>query len=123
MTLLPEKVFYALYSKEKMKQLVIGCKAQVEDLVVWERIQERKFGGDARGRSNSSNNDKTYRYCKKKGHFKSECYKLQNKNKKVAASQKGKQLEKYGEANVVEGEYSDGKLLVVFYGDSKPCKD
>ena len=68
----------------------------------------------------SSNKDKTCRYCKKKGHIKSECYKLQNKNKKVAANQKGKQLEKSGEANVVEDEYSDGKILVFFFFMATP---
>ena len=119
-TLLLEKVFDALYSKEKMKQLVIGSKAQAEDLVVWERIQKRNFGGDARGILKSSNKDKTCRYCKRKGHIKSECYKLQNKNKKVAANQQGKQLEESGEANVVEDEYSDGKILVFFFFMATP---
>ena len=48
---------------------------------------------------------------------------MQNTNKKVAANYKEKKLEKSGEASVVEDKYSDGKLLVVSNGDSKPCKD
>ena len=52
------------------------------------------------GKSKSNNKDKIYKYCKKKRHIKSECYKLQNKNKKVVTNQKEKQLEKFGETSV-----------------------
>ncbi|KAG8497073.1 hypothetical protein CXB51_008352 [Gossypium anomalum] len=70
------------------------------------------------GRSKSSNRCKTCNFCKKKGHIKSECYKLQNKIKREAANQKGKQLENSGEADVVE-DYSDGELLVASVNNSK----
>ena len=39
-TLTLEKVFYALFSKEKMKQLVVGSEAQAEGLLIRERMQE-----------------------------------------------------------------------------------
>ena len=55
-----------------------------------------------RGKSKSSNKDKTCRYYKKKGHIKFECYKLQNKNKRAAANLKGKQLDYFGEIDVAE---------------------
>ena len=99
---------------------MVGSESQAEGLVIWGRTQERNYGGDVRGRSKSSNKEKTCRHYKKKWHIKCECYKLQNKNKTIAANQKGKQLEKSDEASVVEYEYSDGELLVVFYGNSKP---
>ena len=35
-----EEVFDALFSKEKMKQLLVGSKAQVEGLVIQERTHE-----------------------------------------------------------------------------------
>ena len=75
-TLTLEEVFDVLFSKEKMKQLVVGTMTQVEGLVIRGRTRERNSSGDARGRSKSSNKDKTCRYCKKKEHIKSKCYKL-----------------------------------------------
>ena len=122
-TLTLDDVYNSLYSKEKMKQLVVGFEAQREGLVVWRRTQKRNSGGDARGRSKSKNRDKVYNYYKKKGHIKSECYKLQNKNKRVAANQKRKQSDNSGEASVAEDDYSDGELLVISDGSSKPCED
>ncbi|KAG8489614.1 hypothetical protein CXB51_017589 [Gossypium anomalum] len=75
-----------------------------------------------KGRSKSSNRGKTCNFCKKKGHIKSECYKLQNKIKREAANQKGKQPENSGEADVVE-DYSDGELLVASVNDSKVSEE
>ncbi|KAG8478507.1 hypothetical protein CXB51_028390 [Gossypium anomalum] len=86
------------------------------------RTQERNPRDKSKGRSKSSNRGKTCNFCKKKGHIKSECYKLQNKIKREAANQKGKQLENFGEADVVE-DYSDGKLLVAFVNDSKVSEE
>ncbi|KAG8483366.1 hypothetical protein CXB51_022321 [Gossypium anomalum] len=80
--------------------------------------QERNPRGKSKGKSKSSNRSKTYNFCKKKGHIKSECYKLQNKIRREAANQKGKQQKNFGEANVVE-DYSDGELLVASVNDSK----
>ncbi|KAG8497012.1 hypothetical protein CXB51_008232 [Gossypium anomalum] len=54
----------------------------------------------------------------KKKHIKDECYKLQNKIKREATNQKGKQPENSGEADVVE-DYSDGELLVASVNNSK----
>ena len=85
-TLNLEEVYDALFSKEKMKQLVVGSETQAEGLVIRGRTQERNYSGDGRGRSKSNNNEKMCRYCKKKGHIKLECYKLQNKNKRAAAN-------------------------------------
>ncbi|KAG8472490.1 hypothetical protein CXB51_034176 [Gossypium anomalum] len=65
---------------------------------------------------------KTCNFCKKKGHIKSECYKLQNKIKREAANQKGKQPENFGEADVVE-DYNDGELLVTSVNDSKVSEE
>ena len=60
---------------------------------------------------------------KKKGQIKSKCYKLQNKNKRAAANHKRKQSDNSSEASVAEDDYSDGELLIVSDGDSKPCED
>ncbi|KAG8489007.1 hypothetical protein CXB51_016978 [Gossypium anomalum] len=74
------------------------------------------------GRSKSSNRGKTCNFCKKKGYIKSECYKLQNKIKREATNQKGKQPENSGEANVVE-DYNDGELLVASINNSKVSEE
>ncbi|KAG8492966.1 hypothetical protein CXB51_010297 [Gossypium anomalum] len=86
------------------------------------RTQERNPCDKSKGRSKSSNRGKTCNFYKKKGHIKSECYKLQNKIKREAASQKGKQPENSSEAVVVE-DYSDGKLLVTSVNDSKVSEE
>ncbi|KAG8480237.1 hypothetical protein CXB51_024800 [Gossypium anomalum] len=86
------------------------------------RTQERNHRGKSKGRSKSSNGGKTCNFCKKKGHIKSECYKLQNKIKREAANQKGKQPENSGEADIVE-DYSDGELLVASVNDSKVSEE
>ncbi|KAG8478019.1 hypothetical protein CXB51_027833 [Gossypium anomalum] len=86
------------------------------------RTQERNPRGKSKGRSKSSDKGKTCSFCKKKGHIKSECYKLQNKIKRKATNQKGKQPENFGEADVVE-DYSDGELLVTSVNDSKVSEE
>ena len=85
-----------------MKHLVVKPDSQGEGLIVRGRqdrnadddrgrTQERNPRGKSKGRSKSSNRGKTCNFCKKKGHIKSECYKLQNKIKRETANQKGKQ--------------------------------
>ncbi|KAG8487052.1 hypothetical protein CXB51_020705 [Gossypium anomalum] len=71
------------------------------------RTQERNPRDKSKGRSKSLNTSKTCNFCKKKGHIKSECYKLHNKIKRETTNQKGKQPENSSEADVVE-DYSDG---------------
>ena len=48
----------------------------------------------------SRNSNKICNYCKKKGHVKKKCFKLNNKEKKLV----NKQGEKSGEASVVESD-------------------
>ncbi|KAG8499632.1 hypothetical protein CXB51_006096 [Gossypium anomalum] len=100
-----DEVYDSLTSYDKMKHLV-----------------ERNPRGKSKGRSKSSNRGKTCNFCKKKGHIKSECYKLQNKIKREAANQKRKQPENFDKADVVE-DYSDGELLVASINDSKVIED
>lgn len=103
-----------------MNQPVVGSKARAESLTVHARLHERNYGGETTGRSKSSSKDKVRRCCKEKGHIKFECYKLQNKNKnkKVIDNKKGKHLENFKQANVVEDNYSDGELILISNGDS-----
>ncbi|KAG8478679.1 hypothetical protein CXB51_028516 [Gossypium anomalum] len=116
-----------------MKHLVVKPNSQGEGLIVRGRqdrnanndrgrTQERNPRGKSKGRSKSSNRGKTCNFCKKKGHIKSECYKLQNKIKREAANRKGKQPENFGEVDVVE-DYSDGELLVASVNDSKVSEE
>ena len=125
-TLTLDEVYDVLFSNEKMKQLVVGSESQAEGLFVRGRPQERFSGDEHRVRSKSKNEsrnaEKTCNYCKKKGHIKTECYKLQNKKKRMAGKQ-GKQQEKSGEAGVVETDHSDGEFLVASDGDSKAGQD
>ena len=81
-TLTLDEIYDALFSKEKIKHLMVRSEAQAEGLVVKGRTHKKDFGGVV--------GDKTCNYYKKKGHIISECYKLQNKNKR-ASEQKGKQ--------------------------------
>ncbi|KAG8503382.1 hypothetical protein CXB51_001329 [Gossypium anomalum] len=82
------------------------------------RTQKRNPYGKSKVRSKSSNKGKTCNFYKKKGHIKSECYKLQNMIKREAANQKGKQPKNSGEVDIVE-DYSDGELLVASVKNSK----
>ncbi|KAG8493847.1 hypothetical protein CXB51_011132 [Gossypium anomalum] len=128
-----DEVYDSLTSYDKMKHLVVKPDSQGEGLIVCGRqdrntdddrgrTQERNYRGKSKGRSKSSNRGKTCNFCKKKGHIKSECYKLQNKIKREAANQKGKQPENSGEADVVE-DYSDGELLVASVNDFKVSEE
>ena len=81
-TLTLNKVYEALFSKEKMKQLVIGHEAQGDSLFVRKRLQEKNFGEEWREKSKSKNSNRICNYCKKKGYIKKEYFKLQNMEKK-----------------------------------------
>ncbi|KAG8498791.1 hypothetical protein CXB51_005139 [Gossypium anomalum] len=128
-----DEVYDFFTSYDKMKHLVVKPNSQGESLIAHGRqdrnadndrgrTQEQNPRGKSKGRSKSSNRGKTCNFCKKKGHIKSECYKLQNKIKREAANQKGKQPENSGEADVVE-DYSDGELLVAYVNDSKVSEE
>ncbi|KAG8492401.1 hypothetical protein CXB51_009724 [Gossypium anomalum] len=128
-----DEVYDSLTSYDKMKHLVVKPDSQEEGFIVRGRqdrnadddrgrTKERNPRGKSKGRSKSSNRDKTYKFCKKKGHIKSECYKLQNKIKREATNQKEKQPENSGEADVVE-DYSDGELLVASVNDFKVSEE
>ncbi|KAG8479376.1 hypothetical protein CXB51_029148 [Gossypium anomalum] len=84
--------------------------------------QEQNHHGKSKGRSKSSNRGKTCNFYKKNKHIKSECYKLQNKIKREAVNQKGKQPENFSEADVVE-DYSNSELLVAFVNNSKVSEE
>ncbi|KAG8475529.1 hypothetical protein CXB51_032298 [Gossypium anomalum] len=127
------EVYDSLTSYDKMKHFVVKPDSQGESLIARGRqdrnadndrgrTQERNSRGKSKGRSKSSNTGKTCNFCKKKGHIKSACFKLQNKIKREAANQKEKQPENFGEADVVE-DYSDGELLVTPVNDCKVSKE
>ena len=91
-------------------------------MVAHGRSQDRNSSGNTRDISKPADRNKTYNYCKKKGHIKSEYYKLQNKNKRAGENQKQKLPEKSGEAIVVEDD-SDGDLLVACDNDLKASSE
>ncbi|KAG8485819.1 hypothetical protein CXB51_019218 [Gossypium anomalum] len=128
-----DEVYDSLTSYDKMKHLVVKPDSQGESLIACGRqdrnadndrgrIHERNPRGKSKGRSKSSNRGKTCNFCKKKGHIKSECYKIQNKIKKEVANQKGKQPKNFSEVDVVE-DYSDGELLVASVSDSEVSEE
>ncbi|KAG8500494.1 hypothetical protein CXB51_002743 [Gossypium anomalum] len=132
-SLIVDEVCDSLTLYDKMKHLVVKPNSQGEGLIVRGRqdqnadddrgrTQERNPRGKSKGRSKSSNRGKTCNFCKKKGHIKSECYKLQNKIKREATNQKGKQPENSGEVDVVE-DYSDGELLVTSVNNSEVSEE
>ena len=111
-TLTLNEVYEALHSKEKMKQMVShdgsSSSSQAEGLSVRGRTKDKnpnngnrdKSSNGYRGRSKSRGRYKSCKYCKKDGHDISECYKLQNKEKRKNNSDKEKR-ENDGEAAVV----------------------
>ncbi|KAG8501296.1 hypothetical protein CXB51_003445 [Gossypium anomalum] len=128
-----DDVYDSLTSYDKMKHLVVKPDSQGGGLIVRGRqdqnvdddhgmTQEQNPRGKSKGRLKSSNRGKTCNFCKKEGHIKSECYQLQNKTKREATNQKGKQLENFGEVDVVE-DYSDGELLVASVNNSKVSEE
>ncbi|KAG8483146.1 hypothetical protein CXB51_022101 [Gossypium anomalum] len=128
-----DEVYDSLTSHDKMKHLVVKPDSQGEGLIVrgrqdWNvdddrgKAQEQNPHSKSKGRSKSSNRGKTCNFCKKKGHIKSDCYKLQNKIKREATIQKGKQSENFGKADVVE-DYGDGELLVASVNNSKVSEE
>ena len=96
-TLTLNEVYEVLFSKEKMKQLIIGLKAKGDSLLRG-RPKEKNFGDEQIIRSKSKNSNKICNYCKKKGHIK-ECFKLHNKEKKFENKQ-GDKSGKSGEAMI-----------------------
>src|ERR1043165_1392335 len=94
-TLTFNEVYEALHSKKKMKLMVSGdgsSSSQTEGLSVRGRTNVKgssngnkgKSKNGYRGRSQSRGKKKYCRYCKKEGHDISECFKLQNKEKRNA---------------------------------------
>jgi hypothetical protein len=122
-TLTLNEVYEALHSKEKMKLMVSGdgsSSSQAEGLSVRGRTNEKgssngnrgKSKNGYRGRSQSRGKKKYCRYCKKEGHDISECFKLQNKEKRNATYKpKGNKGE--NSANVAHDESSDDALDVI----------
>jgi len=115
-TLTLNEVYEALNSKEKMKLMVPhdgSSSSQAEGLSVRGRTKEKNSnngnGGKSKNghRGRSQSRDKKYcRYCKRDGHDISECFKLQNKEKRKGNKQ--------GEnsANVARDDSSDDALVV-----------
>ena len=111
-TLTLNEVYEALHSKEKMKLMVSNdgssSSSQAEGLSVRGRAKDKnpnngyrdKSSNGYRGRSKSRGRYKSCKYCKKDGHDISECYRLQNKEKKKNNSDKEKR-ENDGEASIV----------------------
>ena len=125
-TLTLKEVYDALHAKEKMKKMVPseGSNSQAEGLVVRGRQQEKntknqsrdKSSSSYRGRSKSRGRYKSCKYCKRDGHDISECWKLQDKDKRTGKYiPKGKKEEE-GKAAVVTDEKSDAELLVAYAG-------
>ena len=116
-TLTLNEVYEDLFSKEKIKQVVIGPKAQEDSLFACGRPQEKNSGEEQRKMSKSRNFNKFCNYCKKKGHIK-ECFKMQNRENKFGNKQ-GEKSRKSGEASVMESNQYDRDLLVAFDVDSR----
>ena len=81
-----EIIYQDLSSKESISKLYeTTTPSQGEGLVVRGRNLKKKKN-TSRSRSKSRHPEKTYNYCKKPGHIKTECYKLQNNMKREATS-------------------------------------
>ena len=118
-TLTLNEVYEALFSKEKMKQLIVELEAHGDSLFVCGRPQKKNFCEEQRKSSKSRNSNKICHYCKKKGYIKKECFKLQNREKKF----RNKQGEKSGKASVMELDQINGQLLVASDADLRASKN
>ena len=125
-TLTLKEVYDALHAKEKMKKMVPseGSNSQAEGLVVRGRQQEKntnnksrdKSSSSYRGRSKSRGRYKSCKYCKRDGHDISECWKLQDKDKRTGKYVPKGKKEEEGKVAVVTDEKSDAELLVAYAG-------
>ena len=88
-TLTLNEVYEALFSKEKMKQLIVGPEAHGDSMFVHGRSQKKNSGEEQRKRSKSKNYNKICNYCKKNGHIKKECFKLQKNREKKFGNKQG----------------------------------
>jgi len=81
-TLTLNKVYDALFSKEKIDRQLLGTSEnQGEGLLIRGKTHDRNSGGRGKSKSKFRNKEKNYNYYKKKIHIK-ECYKPQNKLKR-----------------------------------------
>ena len=107
----------ALLSKDILDKGLTGGSGEGQDLEAFVsrgRPKERSHNaGDKKvSRSKSRNKDKSYNYCKKKGHIKVVCWKIQKKQQS-SESNSSKRLEGMVEANVAkEKEVSEFVLSV-----------
>ena len=62
-TITLNEVYEALFSKEKVKQLIVGLEAHGYSLFVHGRLQEENYGKEQRKRSKSRNSNKICNYC------------------------------------------------------------
>ena len=58
------EVYQALFSKEKLKQLIVGPEAQRDSLFLHDRSQEKNSSKKYWKRSKSKNSNKIFNYCK-----------------------------------------------------------
>lgn len=65
-TLIIDKVYDTLISKEKMKHLVIGLKSHAEGLVIRGKNQDMNLGGNMRDGSKFKHREKVFFFCKRK---------------------------------------------------------
>ena len=110
-----ETIYEDLSSKESMSKLSeTATPSQGEGLVVQRRNHEKKKN-TSRSCSKSHHLDKTCNYCKKHGHIKIECYKLQNKMKREATSSNQPSTSDQPIANAT---HHSGEILAI--PDSEP---
>ena len=121
-TLTLNEVYEALFSKGKMKQLSVRLEAHEDSMFVRGGLQEKNSSEKQRKRSKSRNSNKICNYCKKKGHIKKKCFKLQNMGNKFRNKQ-GKKFGKSVEASVVKLDQTDGELLVASDANSRASEN
>nr|CBG76256.1 OO_Ba0005L10-OO_Ba0081K17.7 [Oryza officinalis] len=120
------KIYEALHAKEKMKNMVPSesSSSQAEGLAVRGRQQEKntknqsrdKSSSSYRRRSKSKGRYKSCKYCKGGRHDISECWKLQNKDKRTESYKPKGNKEEEGKAVIVTDDKSGAELLVAYVG-------
>ena len=115
-----ETIYEDLSSKESMSKFSeTATPSQGEGLVVRGRKFEKK-SNTSRRRSKSRHPDKTCNYCKKPGHIKSECYKLQNKLKREATGSNQPSTSDQPSTNVT---HNSGEILAIIDCESKLSRE
>lgn len=103
-----------LFSKRRWSNLWLDLRLINRALLFFQRTHANFVGGSVKDSKKSRHQNKIYNYCKKNGHIKFFCYKLQINKKIAAANKRWQQRKNSSESYVTKNSYNDGKRFGYF---------